>query len=282
MKIGFGMVLWSTFIDESHRRIMEDIKATGYDGVEIPIFSGEPSDYRRLGKILDEIGLERTSISVIQTPETNPISPDKAVRKAAVEYLRWCIDCTEAVGGTSISGPLHSTIGLFSGAGPTDQERAWAREVHLPIADYAASKNIRITIEAINRFECYFANTADQICSYVSYLDHPAVIGMIDTFHANIEELDTPAAVARNVDRLGFIHISENDRGVPGRGQVPFSEIFKALKSGGYDGWLTIEAFGRAMPDLAAATKIWRDLSKTPEEVYREGYRTIREGWDRA
>ena len=67
---------------------------------------------------------------------------------------------------------------------------------------------------------------------------------------------------------------------MPGRGHVPWAATFGALKAAGYDGWLTIEAFGRALPDLAAATRIWRDLSESPEAVYRDGYRHIRDGWD--
>jgi D-psicose/D-tagatose/L-ribulose 3-epimerase len=63
---------------------------------------------------------------------------------------------------------------------------------------------------------------------------------------------------------------------------VDFASVFSALKSIGYDGHLTIESFSRAMPALAAATRVWRDLSSSPDQVYREGYSLIREGWARA
>jgi D-psicose/D-tagatose/L-ribulose 3-epimerase len=75
------------------------------------------------------------------------------------------------------------------------------------------------------------------------------------------------------------VHISENDRGTPGTGHVHWAETFKALKQIKYDGWLTIEAFGRALPDLAAATKIWRDLFPSAEEVYTKGIRFMKEMW---
>jgi D-psicose/D-tagatose/L-ribulose 3-epimerase len=63
---------------------------------------------------------------------------------------------------------------------------------------------------------------------------------------------------------------------------VPWAEMFKALRGGGYDGWLTIESFGRALPELAATTCVWRDLAGSDEEVYVEGLRLIREGWQAA
>ena len=45
MKIGFCMFLWTTSVSKKHEPLMRDIKATGYDGVEIPIFAGTPDDY---------------------------------------------------------------------------------------------------------------------------------------------------------------------------------------------------------------------------------------------
>jgi D-psicose/D-tagatose/L-ribulose 3-epimerase len=60
---------------------------------------------------------------------------------------------------------------------------------------------------------------------------------------------------------------------------VPWRATFQTLREAGYDGWLTIEAFGTALPALAAATKVWRPFFSAPEEVYEHGLRTIRENW---
>lgn len=139
-----------------------------------------------------------------------------------------------------------------------------------------------MALEAINRFESYFATTMAQLSSYIESLDHPAIKAMYDTFHANIEESDPVAAYTNHAQHVVHVHISENDRGVPGRGHIPWQDTFKALKATGYDQWLTIEAFGRGLPELAAATRVWRDFAESPEAVYREGYQTIRNGWDAA
>jgi D-psicose/D-tagatose/L-ribulose 3-epimerase len=176
-------------------------------------------------------------------------------------------------------GPLHQTLGVFSGAGPTEAERSRAREFHREIGDYAASRGNRIVLESLNRFECYFVNTMDDLAVYLDSVAHPAITGMYDTFHANIEEMDPVAAIGRTIRHIGHVHISENDRGVPGRGHVPWAATFAALKQAGFDQWLTIEAFGRSVPELAAATRAWRDFAESPEAVYREGFRTIKEGW---
>ena len=105
---------------------------------------------------------------------------------------------------------------------------------------------------------------------------------MYDTFHGNIEEKDPVGCIRDHAGALGHFHISASDRGTPGRDHVPWPETFRTLRKAGYDGWLTIEAFGRALPDLAATTCVWRDLSKSPEEVYTEGFQLISKGWQAA
>lgn len=282
MKIGFDMMLWATHVTDEHRPMLEDIKATGYDGVEIPIFEGTPDHFEKVGRTLKQIGLESTGIAIVQSPDANPVSDDPAVRKRAVEYLSWVVECASAMGAKVVGGPLHQTLGKFTGEAPTDRERANAREVHQKVGDIAKANGVTLALEAVNRFESYFANTMDALDAYVQSVGHPNIRTMYDTFHANLEERDPVGAYTRNARNVVHVHISENDRGVPGRGHVPWAATFKALKSSGYDGWLTIESFGRALPALAAATMIWRDLSKTPEEVYRDGYRHIRNGWDAA
>jgi D-psicose/D-tagatose/L-ribulose 3-epimerase len=105
---------------------------------------------------------------------------------------------------------------------------------------------------------------------------------MYDTFHCNIEEKDPIGAIAKHVKAIDHVHISENDRGTPGRGHIDFAATFKALKAAKYDGWLTIEAFGRGLVELAAATKVWRDFFPDPKQVYQEGFTVIRDGWAKA
>lgn len=279
MKIGFCMLLWTTSVSPEHEALLLDIKAAGYDGVEIPVFSGDISDYAVVGAMLDRIGLERTAICAMSDPLMNPISPVPAVRSAGLAHLRWAIDCTEALGASTLSGPLHSTLGLFSGEGPTPEERERCVAFHREVAPYAQSRGVTIGLEALNRFECYLFNLQDDLSAHCDAVGHPSIKAMYDTFHTNIEEGDAVDAFTRNVRHIVHVHISENNRGVPGRGHVPWARTFKAIRDSGYDGWLTIEAFGRALPELAAATKIWRDLSNSPEEVYREGIRHIRDGW---
>ena len=74
---------------------------------------------------------------------------------------------------------------------------------------------------------------------------------------------------------LGHVHISENDRGTPGEGQIDFDESFSALKEVGYDGWFTIEAFTRNDPGFANSINVWREYSE-PWDVAEKGFELIK------
>ena len=234
MKIGMCMLLWTTQVDSSHLPLLEDIKKTGFDGVEIPIFDGTPDDYAALGVTLDKLGLERTAINAMGDPAHNLISEDASVRAAGVDYMKWLIDCTQALGADTVSGPIHSTLGHFTGRGPTAAERSWSVESQNLIGEHAATRDVTVCLEALNRFECYLVNTMDDLCAHLKEINHPNIRAMYDTFHANIEEADPVMAYVNHVPDIGHIHISENDRGVPGRGHIDWPAIFAAIASSDY------------------------------------------------
>lgn len=278
MRIGFNLLLWTTHVTDAHMTHIAALKAAGYDGVEIPIFEGAPAHYRTLGALLREEGLGVTAITVIPDEQHSPISEVAAHRQGAIDHLAWATECAAELGSPMLCGPFHQPLGQFSGHGPTEAERGHCAEVHRAAAEHAGSAGITLVMEYLNRFECYFANTMADALAHAARVDHPGFGVMHDTFHANIEEADPIGIIAESRPFLRHIHISENTRGTPGRGHLPWPDIFAAIRASGYDGWLTIEAFGRALPALAAATRVWRDLSASPEQVFTEGLALIRRG----
>jgi D-psicose/D-tagatose/L-ribulose 3-epimerase len=281
MKIGMNLLLWTANVTEAHDPLLMDLKKTGYEGVEIPVFEGTSEAYKSLGVKLSDIGLGSTAVTVM-TPEASPISPDAKVRQAAVDRLKWVLDRGAEFKAEVLCGPLHSPLGVFSGTGSTRDERLWGIETFHQVADHAAERKITLAVEYLNRFENYFLTTAADTKAWVDEINHPACGMMWDTFHAHIEEKDSPAALEAVRDKLVHVHLSENDRGTPGTGQVRWDETFTTLKKIKYDRWVVIEAFGRALPDLAAATRVWRDLFNQPEDVYHDGLAFIRNGLGQA
>lgn len=278
MKIGFNLLLWTGHVTEENFPLLEKLKATGYDGVEVPIFDpSNPEDFRRLGKALSDNGLQSAAVTVCPDQAHSLISPNAADRQAGVEHLKRVIDCGHLAGIQNLCGPYYQELGNFTGDAPTDTERAHAAECHRLLAEHAQQAGIRLTIESLNRFECHFLNTMEQASAYVKQVNHPNFFTMYDTFHANIEEKDPLGVIEPNLDVIRHVHISANDRGTPGKDHTPIRETIQILKKNGYDQWLVIEAFGRSLPALAAATRVWRDFFPNTEEVYEFGYQYIRE-----
>jgi D-psicose/D-tagatose/L-ribulose 3-epimerase len=276
-----NMLLWTTHVTQELFPLLGKLKQAGFDGVEIPIFEGDAAHYKQLAQELNKQGLACTTVTVVG-PEANPISPDAGIRKAAVERHKWVIEMTAILGGESLCGPYHSPLAVFSGTGPTADENQRAVEVFRQSADIAKQHKVMLVLEYLNRFECYFLTTAAQARSLVQAVNHPHLKTMYDTFHANIEEKNVATTIRGLVGHFAHVHISESDRGTPGTGMVHWEETFKTLRDVSYDGWLVIEAFGRALPALAAATRVWRDLFPSAEEVYTQGIRFIKEQWGQA
>ncbi len=275
MKYGMNLLLWSGELNDGLLPTLEKLKEMGFDGVEIPIFN-LGLDYTAWGKRLDAMGFERTGVTV-RTPEDNPISPDASIRKKGVEANKQMLDCAAAAGVQTVVGPYHSALGFFTGAGRTDDEWKWGIESMRATAEYAGKVEVMLGVEPLNRFEVYFLNAQADAAEFCRQVDHPMCRMMYDTFHSNIEEKNVAKAIHDIKDMLCHVHISENDRSTPGQGNIRWKENFDALRSIGYDGWLVIEAFGLALPELAAATKIWRRMFETELKLAEQGLKFMKE-----
>ena len=146
MKIGMCMLLWTTHVTSEHEALLRDIKAVGFDGVEIPIFEGSTEHFARLGDLLDSIGLQRTAVAAMGDPAMNLISADAAARMAGIAHMKYVVDCAATLGARTVSGPLHSTLGYFSGQGPTAAELARSVDSQRAIGDHAATKGVTIAL----------------------------------------------------------------------------------------------------------------------------------------
>src|SRR4051812_20533587 len=175
MKTGMNLLLWTTELKPEHDGLLDAIKAMGFDSVEVPVFAlDDPAPYDRLGKRLKGLGLAATAVTIMG-PEANPISPDPAIRAAAVARLDRVLDLCARFDCEILCGPTHSAIGHFSGAGPTADEFAHGVDTLRKAAEIAQGRGIRIAVEYLNRFENYFLTTATDTARFVRAVDHPAL-----------------------------------------------------------------------------------------------------------
>lgn len=282
MLLGFNLLLWTTHLTPDQFGLLEDLKKAGYDGVEIPLFEGTSEDYEKIGQALKDNGLRCTGVTIMPDAEHDCTSTDAAKREQALSHLKWSIDCLAAAGGELLCGPFYQPLGLFTGEPASVSERSNLVDVHKQAMAHANQKNIKLSVEPLNRFECHVLNTVEDSAEVVKAVADENYGLLYDTFHANIEEKDPVGVIESHIKQINHVHLSENDRGTPGKGHVPFLETLSMLKKVNYDGWYVIEAFGRAWPDIAAATKVWRELSTSSEEVYRFGQDFLREQYAKA
>ena len=273
-KIGFNVLAWSTVITDELKPIVYRLKKIGYDGVEFLVGSPEIAAYKWMGDYTKDLGLEVTTVFVVGKYE-NPISRDAAIRTKALERIKWAIDRAYDLNAKLLCGPFHSAHAHFAKRAPEDWEYSYGAGILRAAGEYAAQANITLGLEALNRFECYLCNTMDQLSRLILAVSHPNVKAMFDTHHANIEEKDFSQALSIIAPLLAHVHISENDRGTPGDGQVHFEEAFSNLAKINYQGWLTIEAFSRNDPDFANSIGVWREYSR-PWDIAENGLKFIK------
>ena len=270
LKYGVNTMVWTTRITEEHHPLLSRIREWGFDGTELFLSLEEPANIRAVKKMLDELELERTTCSVIP-PGVNLISSDPAIRARGVDFLTKCVERTSDLGAQLICGPLYAGLGVMTGRRRTEEEWQWAIEGLRIAARRGRELGVTLCIEPLNRFETYFLNTLDDAGRLVRDVGEPNVRIHFDTFHANIEERHPADALRAVATELGHVHISENDRGVPGTGHIDWTGQLAALIEIGYDGWLTIESFAEPEPELAAAAAIWRDLAPSGDELAVRG-----------
>jgi D-psicose/D-tagatose/L-ribulose 3-epimerase len=144
-------------------------------------------------------------------------------------------------------------------------------EIFQALGEHLDEHDVTLAIEPVNRSETFFLRTAKEAKGLCEAVGHPRVGVTIDTFHANIEEKRIPEAVELLGSHLRHMHISENDRGVPGEGHVDFAGIIAALERVGYDGYLMIEGFGYSPKERISPGWLWADTGVSPEDLARRG-----------
>ena len=276
MKYGVNTMVWTTRVDDRLAPLFVNIKKWGFDGVELFLSPDEPAVPAAVKKMLDATGLEVTTCSVLPR-SANLVSSDPKVRASGVEFLKKCLDRTAELGAQVICGPLYAGLGVMTGARRTAEEWEYAVSGIEQAARHGRDLNVTLCLEPLNRFETYFLNTQADAEKLVKDIGAPNVRVHYDTFHANIEEKHPTASLLSIAKVLGHVHISENDRGIPGTGHNDWRGLLSVLRQVGYNGWLTIESFAKPEPELAAAAAIWRDMAPSGDELARSGINFIKE-----
>lgn len=263
--------------------ILDTMKGMGFDLIEIAVEDPATIDVDALATHAADISLGVLACGVFG-PGRNLVSADAAERRATADYIRGLIDAAARFAPTLdgltpvVGGPMYGAVGKTPAADrdARQRERELAAAELRPLAAYAGDRGVRLALEGLNRFETDLINVVDQGLEMVGMIDSPNVGLHLDTFHMHLEERDSAAAIRRAGERIYHFHACENDRGVPGRGQVRWPDVAAALSDTGYDGAVVIESFTPDVTSIARAVCIWRDIAPDQETIAREGLAFLR------
>lgn len=276
MKLGISTWVWtSPATTEVLERLIPHVAEIGYDVIELPIEYTGQFEIERAGALARANGLE-VSVCAVIAPGRDLLLPAEA--DEGVAYLQACIDAAAQLGSPTVAGPFYSAVGRCWRS--TAEERARDVEqlagVLRSLGDYAADRGVGLGVETLNRFETSFLNTTQQALQLVEQVEHPAVGLALDLFHLGIEEKSPGDALRQAGHHLKHVQVAENDRGTPGTGHLPWTDIAAALRESGYQGRVVIETFSDRVEAIARAAAIWRPLAPDSDTLARDGLQFLR------
>lgn len=279
MKFKFGVdtFIWSENYGEDDLWIISKAKELGFEVIDFAISNPFTFPAEKVKKELDRVGIDCVCTTTL-TEETNPISTDPEIRKAAVKAVKKCIDICNILGAPILGGVNYAAWGYLTRKPRTEEEWQYGVECMRESAEYArATGSVTICVECVNRFETHFLNIAEDAVQFCKDVGTGNMKVHLDCFHMIREEKSFSGAVKTcGKEYLGYVHVNENDRGIPGTGLVPFEEFFTALKEIEYDGPLVIESFDPSFEELSGNCAIWRKFADTGEELAVEGLKNLR------
>ncbi|WP_168197636.1 sugar phosphate isomerase/epimerase family protein [Brenneria corticis] len=232
---------FSSFLTRDFYAGLDWLKNNEFDAVEICISNYQDTDIRALSDNLRQRNLACSTIATGQAHKKEGlslISTDKNMVCRTQERLFQHID-TAAI--------LHShvTIGsLRCGEnGLSEQEYCHRLTDSLqPCINLAQQAGVTLIIEALNRYEAPYLNSASSMADFLNSMDNPSQVGILwDTFHANIEDPNVSEAIQHMGDKLKHVHFADSNRHFPGYGHIDFGAIYQALKQSDYQGYISLE-----------------------------------------
>jgi D-psicose/D-tagatose/L-ribulose 3-epimerase len=255
MKFGANTWIWfSPFTVDDIRSTAIKMAEAGFDLIEFPIETVDAFNYQEMAAIVRDYGLG-VSTCAAMGPDRDLIHPEESIRENGMAYIRHCIEAARTMGASNLVGPIYSAVGRTWQA--TGEERA--RDTDLLVSQLSSL-------------------AASQAIAVIDRVDHPFCKIMLDTFHMNVEESSLGEAIRTvGAERLGAFHACENDRGVPGVGHVPWSDVAQGLRDINYDGPVVIESFTAKVKSIARAAAIWRALAPTQDAIAYDGLKFLKQ-----
>ncbi len=204
------------------------------------------------------------------------LDPDRAERERALAAFRQSVVDGVDLGAAGVILVPHFAEATLPDLTPYKSVVQLEYEMlhnHLrTLSDYVYAIGIDLYIEPINRYETHFLNTlADAIKVRRKIKDHPHVKLNADLFHMAMEEQNSLQALRDYATDIGYIHLSDSNRRLPGQGMIDFEALGAVLKDTGYNGWLALEC-GNPGQNAEYANQFMADLPASLGYLRQAGF----------
>lgn len=278
MKFGVDTFIWTEVFSIKDLWVIAKAEALGFETIDIAIAHPATFPVKEVKQELSKTNLQVVTTTTLDA-KTNLISSNKHIREAAITSLKKLVDINLELGSNILGGVNYAGWGCLSGKPKTEEEWQYSVEGMREVATYAKEvhPDLRICVEPVNRFETHFINTAEEGVRYCKEVGTGNMQVHLDCFHMIREETSYREAVRTcGKEYLGYVHVCENNRGIPGTGLVPWKEFFLALDEIGYKGPCVIESFDPSFEELNANCAIWRKFADTGEELAIQGLANLK------
>lgn len=277
-KIGVDTFIWSELFTEKDLWIIPKAKELGFVALDFAVAKPFEFPTTKVKEKLQDVDIEPVTTTTLDS-KTNLISPDPQIRRNGVEALKKLVDINVEIGSKILAGVNYAAWGYLTRKPRMQDEWDWSVSSMREVAEYALEKDkdLVVAVECVNRFETHFLNIAEDGVRYCQAVGLPNMKVHLDSFHMIREELNFKEAVyACGQQYLGYVHVCESNRGIPGTGLVPWKEFFSALKEIGYDRPMVIESFDPSFEELNGMCAIWRKLADSGEELATKGLENLK------
>lgn len=275
--IGIEIFYWIDHWSDDQIAYFSKAKECGFDAVEISFVSGpETIDIPRMCKELDRLGLD-VFCSTGLDPTTDISSPDAAIRKAGINYLRQCLETTQKIGSPILGGVTYAPWLYFPQDTDLQAYRDRSAAALHEVAQMAADLGLTLTLEILNRFETFMFNTVAEGLRFLEQIEHSAVKLQLDSYHMNMEEDDLAGAIRQAGEHIGHFHCAASNRRLPSQGHIDWQAIQSALKDVNYQGGIVIETFPNPNVETGRTVNTWRPLVQDYDAEARQALAFLRQ-----
>lgn len=253
-------------------RQMDQLKEHGVGLFEIPLLRPQEVDKKGTRSFANRHGIELycslslpASVDIVERPQDG------------LDFLEPAFQVCDSIGSTALGGMIYGTIGKTTGRGPTMKEIDGICRFLESAARRARSLGLRLGIEPSNRYETHLINRGKDAARIIERIGAENLFMHLDTYHMHIEEESFASGFEAAAPYLGYINLSEANRGVPGQGMLNWPAVMKAIAEIGYQGPITLESMNYVDPEIAAGLAVWRPAAENPDDVIEDGLPFLRE-----